>query len=405
MNDLWNDLVGVSLAHRYVLEELLSATDRDAWYRSQREDRTPLALRVMRDDEERLPMWRRARETEHPNLVRVLDAGRTQSGGVSLLYLACEFPDEFLAGVLAGRPLTPAEAREALRAVLGGLRHLHARSIVHGAVDPEHIMAFGDAVKLQSDTWRTPRAEGRRSKPGPYDAPESARGVVSPACDMWSLGVTLHEMLTGKRPSREAGDDFASIPEPFATVIRKTLVRAAEARWTVDDVARYVFPGEPAPAPPPPAPASAEEAASGPLAGLFQQAVPMWGVPVLGLVAALGLGYFFLKQPAVSPKPAPPAVSAPAPSAETQGVASREDARWRVIAFTYMQRSQAKQKVAAINRKNPELKAEVFTPSSENGPFLVSLGGRMTRPEAHELLKQARTKGMPRDAFARNFIK
>src|ERR1043165_7535976 len=91
----------------------------------------------------------------------------------------CEYPDDFLASVLQDRPLGPEEAKEVLRACVSALAYLHGHGFVHGAVDTAHVMAFGDTVKLPSDTI---------ARDG------------SPAADMWSLGGLLHEILTQKAP-------------------------------------------------------------------------------------------------------------------------------------------------------------------------------------------------------------
>jgi eukaryotic-like serine/threonine-protein kinase len=453
MTRIWNDLEGVSFAGRYALEQCLSATDGDAWYATKLENGAPAAMRVAPEDGERLALWREAMAVDHPNLVRLFDAGRTQVENSPLIYAVCEFPDDFLAGVLQERPLSPVEAREVLRAVLSGLKYLHKRGLVHGAVDPSHIMAFGDHIKLQSDTWELPAPGGRR-RVGPYDAPECARGAIGPASDVWSLAVTLHEVLTQQRPNLEHDSEFRYMAEPFATLLRRCLVRAPEARWTVEDAEAHLHPGgmpaaAPSPVEKPSASAKPEDApvAPAPLQAAVQppsppiaarpivppppppnspvtfpqRSIPMWWVPVAGLVAALGLGFVFLRQPQSSQSaPPPPRMvekpvrtaepprTTPAPPARKPSPmpsASREDSRWRVIAFTYAQRSMAEKKAQELNQRHPQFRAEVFAPASEHGPFLISLGGRMTREEALSLQQKARATGFPRDTFARNFVK
>ena len=57
----------------------------------------------------------------------------------------------------------------------------------------------------------------------------------------------------------------------------------------------------------------------------------------------------------------------------------------------------------SLNQQHPAWHAEVFAPKGEHGPFFVSLGGRMTLPEAERLQREARAKGLPRDTFVRNF--
>jgi serine/threonine protein kinase len=156
----------------------------------------------------------------------MIDAGREEIEGATLIYAVCEFPDDFLAGVLQERPLSPAEAREALRSAVEALRFLHGRGVVHGAVDPSHIMAFGETIKLPSDTWERPGTGGER-RTGAYDPPEGALGTLTPAADIWALAITLHEMLTQQRPNLERDPEFRYLAEPFA---RRTRARACRIR-------------------------------------------------------------------------------------------------------------------------------------------------------------------------------
>jgi hypothetical protein len=77
-------------------------------------------------------------------------------------------------------------------------------------------------------------------------------------------------------------------------------------------------------------------------------------------------------------------------------------ADWRVVAYTYNHVSQAQAKVKTIEKKHAALKPEVFTP---NGlpPYLVTLGGAMSREEAMTLKTQARAEGFPRDLYVQNY--
>jgi hypothetical protein len=77
---------------------------------------------------------------------------------------------------------------------------------------------------------------------------------------------------------------------------------------------------------------------------------------------------------------------------------------WRVIAYTYNQRRHAEHKAQTINREKPGFHAAVFAPRGPNQPpFFVALGGRMSREAAMTLRRKARSKGLPRDTFVRNF--
>jgi hypothetical protein len=447
----WNDLEGLSLGRHWLKVCLMSSAD-DAWYLIRYDTTRDAAIRVRDagapDAEMQLDLWRRATAIEHPHIVRMLDAGRADAEGDAVIYCVCEHPDDYLANVLAERPLLPSETREVLDAAMSALAFLHDHGLVHGAVEARQIQAFGDAIKLPSDTLRVV---------GPDASPES---------DLRALGVMLHEVLTREAPRADAHTDFSYLPEPFRSIIRNTVKPEGASRWTLADIRAHLNPPPPKPAPEPqPEPIAAPmmETAPGavppPLAAappverptlppprprpepLVERGFPLKWIPVAGLAAAAVLGAFVLRSPdgpaaatpAAEPAPvvkqAPPATTPapkaapvnppevlpqpPKPSAFPESRADRSgtpDARpstgariWRVIAYTYNGRGNAEQKVKNINSKHPTWRAEVFTPKGDRAPYFVSLGGRMTLSEAERIQRDARAKGMPKDTFVRNF--
>jgi hypothetical protein len=101
--------------------------------------------------------------------------------------------------------------------------------------------------------------------------------------------------------------------------------------------------------------------------------------------------------PASGPAAAPSEV--PASRNPTSGDALHQ---WRVIAYTYNHEAQAKEKVGQIAGKHPELRPEVFTPTG-HAPYLVALGGPMSRDEAFAFAGKAKRAGLPRDLYAQNY--
>jgi hypothetical protein len=73
-----------------------------------------------------------------------------------------------------------------------------------------------------------------------------------------------------------------------------------------------------------------------------------------------------------------------------------------VIAFTYNQEEQARQKVVEISLRHPDLKPSVFTLNG-HAPFLVTLGGQMSREEAFAFSGKAKREGLPQDTYAQNY--
>jgi len=155
---------------------------------------------------------------------------------------------------------------------------------------------------------------------------------------------------------------------------------------------------------------------------------PRWIAIGLAVVLLLWIGWHFLSaRPAnsVSPQPeastpvapantaADSAPEKPSPSAAPPAAASAPasqkplaapDARkqWRVIAYTYNHQDQAQHKADVVGQAHPDLHPEVFTPAG-HAPFLVALGGAMSRDDAFTLAQKARNQGLPRDTYAQNY--
>ena len=148
----------------------------------------------------------------HPCLVRVLDFHRDDEG---LPFYTMELLPG--AGRLRTGPLPGMEAfLRSARDLLSGLAYLHAQGVVHADLKPSNIYFPADAhspLRLldfglaldHGDTDGTPRGTLM------YLAPEVLHGEVpTPSSDLYSLGVVLHELLTGSHrvhrrdPARQA---------------------------------------------------------------------------------------------------------------------------------------------------------------------------------------------------------
>jgi len=202
--------------------------------------------------EDHLCRWAQAAALSHPHLIRIFQMGRCELDRVELLYAVMEYAPEDLSQVLPERALGPQEAREILDPVLDALAYLHGQGFVHGRVKPSNILAVNDRLKISSDGLRligeSSSGAGERSA---YDPPEISRGEISAASDVWSLGMTLAEVLTQYLPvwdEHEPGEPElpASIPEPFRAIVRHCLRRDPQRRWTVAEIAAGLR--QPAPA-------------------------------------------------------------------------------------------------------------------------------------------------------------
>jgi TonB family protein len=196
------------------------------------------------DEDATAVRWDIARTLSHPHLMPLLDAGRCDLDGEDLFYVVTEYADETLSQILPERPLSPEEAREMLDPVLGALAYLHKLGLTHGHLRPTNIMVVDGQLKLSPDFgWRY----RRRSI---YDPPEAVTGEVTPAADIWSLGILLVEALTQFPPVRSRSyapepEIPASIPEPFFTICRECLRTDPERRCTLADIKTLLSPVEP----------------------------------------------------------------------------------------------------------------------------------------------------------------
>jgi serine/threonine-protein kinase len=143
----------------------------------------------------------------HPNIVLVFDAGESDGR----YYIAMEFIEgESLASYLEKKgALKEDEAILLLSQSLMGLDAAHAKGLVHRDIKPEnllldqsrrlHIADFGLVMETSTTTALT--VSGKVMGTPQYISPELADGAKPDArCDLYSLGVTFYEVLTGELP-------------------------------------------------------------------------------------------------------------------------------------------------------------------------------------------------------------
>jgi TonB family protein len=198
-----------------------------------------------------LSRWKHAAKLANPNLLKLFEAGRCKLGEADFIYVVMEYADEDLSQILPQRALTVEETREMLGPVLDGLAYLHGKGFVHGRLKPANIMAIADRIKLSIDGVRRTGEEnlGHHAASG-YDAPEAATEKASPAADVWSLGMTLVEVMTQHLPPWERmGQKDPQIqeelPAPLLDIIRNCLRRDPRSRLTVQGIAARLKAGSP----------------------------------------------------------------------------------------------------------------------------------------------------------------
>ena len=172
----------------------------------------PQVLKVMRLDKTEADGLQRfiqefalLEQVSHPNVARIF----RQDFSLGHAYIAMEyFPSGDLAARLK-RPLDRATAMDYLKQTAAGLGAIHAVGIVHRDLKPDNLMLRQDGslaladfgVAKQVSMLITDTGVGDIVGTPFYLSPEQALGhPVDARCDLYSLGVMTHEMLTGKKP-------------------------------------------------------------------------------------------------------------------------------------------------------------------------------------------------------------
>jgi len=173
----------------------------------------------------------------HPHIVAVFDFGQTYAGH---LYLVMEYVEgSDLHRRTRAQEVTPQRAREVIAQLCDALQFAHDHGVAHRDIKPANILITHDwKVKvadfgLARDLTAQPNSDEPEYGTPDYTAPERliVGAVVDHRADIYSLGVVIHEMLTGKTPTAAGANASKGLPEGFAGVISKCLMREPERRY------------------------------------------------------------------------------------------------------------------------------------------------------------------------------
>ena len=220
---------------------------------------TPLVCKRLRPSDQRHAAHRRRLRAEghvlsllaHPGIVRLVD----QRHATALPYLLLEHVGTRTLRELlkSNGPFDTADGVRIVQHVAAAVAHVHARGYLHRDLKPSNVvLRDGRPVLLDFGVaWRlTPRRRPPdRSGTPQYLAPEQiTRALLTPATDVWGLGVMLVELLTGERAFREgvkAEDAHLSARYPqltedarFARALPADLARVVERCLQKDPRAR-----------------------------------------------------------------------------------------------------------------------------------------------------------------------
>jgi TonB family protein len=250
MPEAGETLQGKVIDGRFHLGRYLGGSERSAVFLTERPQGPPrtAAIKLMPADpataDLQLSRWKLISRLRHPHLLQIFEAGRWRQDGEEMLYVVMEYAEENLAQILPHRALTPDEAREMLKPTLDALAYLHGRGFMHGRLKPANIMVAGEQLKLASDgICRMGESDGAEA--GTYGVPDSPGTAAGAARDVWSLGVTLVQVLTQLLPARGGSEQQRvtlpeTLPPEFVDLAQNCLEPDPQRRCTLAEIAEHL---------------------------------------------------------------------------------------------------------------------------------------------------------------------
>jgi eukaryotic-like serine/threonine-protein kinase len=223
-----SELIGKRMG-AYLIESEIGRGGMGAVYKAVRADEhfeKRVAIKLIKrgfDTDDIIERFRHERQIlaalDHPNITRLLDGGATDDG---LPYLVMDFVEGLPLATYCEKNNLSLNARLRLfLQVASSVTYAHQNLVIHRDIKPSNIIVTADGVpklldfgvaKLTApDSVDTVGRSSQMMTPE-YASPEQALGLpVSTAADIYSLGIVLYELLTGKRPYKATSGNAAEI--------------------------------------------------------------------------------------------------------------------------------------------------------------------------------------------------
>jgi eukaryotic-like serine/threonine-protein kinase len=216
------ELVGAILSRKYTLKRLIGTGGMGSVYESQSpENAQPIAIKVLGSDwihdedvkNRFLEEGKTCMRLIHPNIVRVAEVAQAEDGTP---YIVMELLDgvPLSAYTRSGVRVPLAQAANILQGILAGLGAAHAQGIVHRDLKPENVVLAREGTTFTAKILDFGIAKvmdaaggmGSKTRTGvllgtpAYMSPEQIKNSkdVDARSDLWSAGVMLYEMITGR---------------------------------------------------------------------------------------------------------------------------------------------------------------------------------------------------------------
>ncbi|SKB73119.1 Tetratricopeptide repeat-containing protein [Acetoanaerobium noterae] len=250
------------IGNKYIIQEYIdSGTFGTVWKAINLETSQVIALKIPKNQErgdETLSEGKRLLNYKHPNIIQLHWMGRVENTGIFVIEMEYfngrKLSDDMNLNKF-NNPKTFEQVFELYFKVLNAIKYLHTLKISHGDIKPQNIMIDGDSVKvtdfgtskfIENIFINTVDGGGTWSYMAPEVAGSKKRHLNS---DIYSLGVLLYQLLTGRTPHRTAIQLLENLPYPkpreindnisveLEQVIIRALDRNPEERYlTVQDL-------------------------------------------------------------------------------------------------------------------------------------------------------------------------
>jgi len=244
------DIIGKIINGKYEIEREINHGNMGVIYRARRlEDNTPVALKFPSQSTS-LEKFRQiavlSSSLESPGIVKVYEHGGVSEPFIVMEYLDGETLSDFLS---RHRRLSPKRAAAIALECSRILQYLHSRGVVHNDIKPANIFILRTGkIKLldlgvaKADSLPGVPTGGEFGGSPEYSAPERRQGISTPETDVYSLGKTLLEMLTGHT---FVDGRWPALPPTLVQIVKKCLQVRPQMRYRnmealAEDIERFM---------------------------------------------------------------------------------------------------------------------------------------------------------------------